>query len=106
MDTMDTLRFLPVSSRRSHVVRVTLTIAKCLFPLSFLTKRNSKSSLVTGILVYTGILLTFVVLSILLGCNTPWLTAILGILLGLYGTGGILVSVLLYFGIPALLMKS
>ena len=95
-----------MSSRRSHVVRVTLNVAKCLFPLSFLTKRNRKPSLVTGILIYTGILLLYVVLSIVLGHNTPWLTAILGIFLGLYGTCGILVAVLLYFGIPALLMKS
>ena len=95
-----------MSSRNSRIIRVTLTVARCLFPLSFLTKRNRKLSLVTGILIYTGILLLYVMLSMVLGHNTPWLTAILGILLGLYGTCGILVAVLLYFGIPALLMKS
>lgn len=82
---------------------VIMTIIAVLFPFSFLTRKKSTGSLVTSILIYAAIILAYFLLSFILGYFLndllSWLLGLLGSLVGLYCTGGIILSVLLFCGV-------
>lgn len=82
---------------------VIMTILATLFPFSFLTRKKSTGSLVISILIYAAMILTYFLLSFLLGFFLSdlisWLLGLLGSLVGLYCTVGIILSVLRFCGI-------
>jgi hypothetical protein len=74
-----------------------------LFPLSFVAKEKKASALVLSILLYTVVIVAYCIISSILGFLfgnlVAWLTGLLGTLVGLYSTCGILLSVLKFFGV-------
>ena len=80
-----------------------MSILKKLFPFSFRTVEKDTNTLVWSILLYAlvavGYFLIGAVLGFLLGRLAAWLLGLLGTLVGLYSTGGVVLSVLRYCGI-------
>jgi hypothetical protein len=78
-----------------------MSILKKLFPFSFTV--TEKDTLVRSILLYAavavGYFLIGAVLGFLLGRVAAWLLGLVGTLVGLYATGGIVLSILRYCGI-------
>ena len=79
-----------------------MKIIRKFFPLSFKTKENHAGSLINCILWYAGVILLYFAGSALLGWwlgnVVAWLLGIFGIFVGTYNTGGIVLSVLCYWG--------
>ncbi len=80
-----------------------MDILKKIFPLSFLSKQKDTNALVVSGLLYASILVAYflisAVLGYVLGTLAAWLLGLLGTLVGLYGTAGIVLGVLIYCGI-------
>lgn len=80
-----------------------MDILKKLFPLSFTSKPKDSNSLVRSAILYAVILVAYflisAILGYLLGTLVSWLLGLLGTLVGLYGTGGVVLAVLCYCGI-------
>ena len=80
-----------------------MDILKKLFPLSFLSKPKDTNALVFSALLYAAIMVAYflisAVLGYVLGTLAAWLLGLLGTLVGLYGTAGIVLGVLIYCGI-------
>ena len=80
-----------------------MDILKKIFPFSFLSRKHDSNALVRSILLYTAVLVVYflasAVLGYVLGRLVSWLLGLVGTLVGLYGTGGVVLSVLRYCGI-------
>lgn len=76
---------------------------KKLFPLSFLSKQKDTNALVFSLVLYVVVLVAYflisAVLGYVLGKFTAWLLGLVGTLVGLYATGGMVLAVLRYCGI-------
>lgn len=74
-----------------------------LFPISFMAKEKNANSLVRSILLYVAVIVAYFiasgVLGFLFGNMIAWLMGLLGTLVGLYSTCGIVLSVLQFCGI-------
>lgn len=79
-----------------------MDLLRKIFPLSFVSKHKDSNALVRSILWYGAALVAYFVISAVLGyCLgrfASWFLGLLGALVGLYGTGGIVLSVLRYCG--------
>lgn len=82
---------------------IVLVIVKNGFPLSFMTKQKNTHTLILTVLLYAAIILLYFLASALLGVLfgdvIAWLLGLFGIIVGLYSTVGIVLSVLCYCGI-------
>ena len=80
-----------------------MDVLKKLFPLSFINKQKDTNALVRCTVWYAAILvayfLTAAIAGYLLGTLVAWLLGLFGTLVGLYGTGGVVLAVLRYCGI-------
>lgn len=80
-----------------------MDILKKLFPLSFMSKQNNTNALVLSATLYVAVMVAYflisAVLGYLLGTLAAWLLGLFGTLVGLYGTGGVVLSVLRYCGV-------
>lgn len=80
-----------------------MDILKKVFPISYVSKRKDTNALVRSALLYAAVLVVYfligAVLGYLFGTLVAWLLGLFGILVGLYGTGGLILSVLIYCGI-------
>lgn len=76
---------------------------KSLFPISFVAKEKNANSLGRSILLYAVIIIAYFiasgVLGFLFGDVIAWLMGLIGTLVGLYSTCGIVLSILCYCGI-------
>jgi hypothetical protein len=77
-----------------------MDLLKRLFPLSFISKPKDANALVRSLVLYGAVLVAYFLVSALLGyllgTLVSWLLGLLGSLLGLYGTGGMVLAVLRY----------
>ena len=80
-----------------------MDVLKKLFPLSFVNKARDTNGLVRCAVWYVAILVAYflisAILGYLLGTLVAWLLGLFGTLVGLYGTGGVVLAVLRYCGI-------
>lgn len=80
-----------------------MDIVKKLFPLSFRPNPEDSNTLAGSIVLYVVIIVAYflvsAVLGYLLGTLAAWLLGLLGITVGLYCTGGVVICVLRYSGI-------
>lgn len=81
----------------------TVNILKKLFPIAFMAKERDTNALVLSILLHVAVIVSYFltagILGFLLGRIASWLLGLLGTLVGLYSTGGIVLSVLRYCGV-------
>jgi CHASE2 domain-containing sensor protein len=77
-----------------------MDILKKFFPIAFQTVQKDTNSLVKAIVIHAVVLVAYSVLTAILGWFLPefisWLLGLLGSVIGLYCTGGIVLSVLRY----------
>ena len=80
-----------------------MDVLRKLFPLSFINKPRDTNGLVRSAVWYATILVAYFLISSILGYLSgtlvAWLLGLFGTLVGLYGTGGVVLSVLRYCGI-------
>ena len=80
-----------------------MRVLEFLFPMSFIAKEKNNNALAVSILLYAAVILSYFLGSGLLGYwlgnVIAWLLGLFGTVVGLYCTGGIVLSVLRYCGI-------
>jgi hypothetical protein len=80
-----------------------MNILKIIFPIAFMAREKNSNSLVLGILLHVAVDVLYFLVSGLVGFFfgnvAAWLLGLFGTLVGLYSTGGIVLSVLRYCGI-------
>ena len=80
-----------------------MNILKIIFPISFIAREKHSNFLVLSILLYVAVIMSYFLVSGLLGFFfgnvVAWLLGLFGTIVGLYSTGGIVLSVLRHCGI-------
>jgi hypothetical protein len=81
----------------------TVNLLRKLFPVSCAVRKADTPALIRSIVIYTAAVIAYflitAILGYILGRAAEWLLGLFGTLLGLYSTGGVLLSVLRYCGI-------